>query len=326
MSRKTLELLNSNFMVNAKGAINRGVVCHFNSLIQSLLSCTSITNYLLSYENKYINSGGKCEEKKEAFMKFIEVLKMQIDTDTKFLDTRSLLSTLTKCSQSFGSGQEDINEGFLLLLDAMDDELSGYFRHVYKVSTYCSTCENIVCAKNHKHQLCISIPPLQMIEKALPNGRTVKYLSNGHTSEMIGNVNNIEGKDPLNRYIKQTKVSTDRKCPKCSNQTCVDIYQLDQLSDILVLLFKKYTMKNCMNFPPIMTFKARKNGRDEIRYYKMVAQMEHTGGRMGGHYYATCLRKEGYVTINDTHISPNPDPEPTPYTYMVFYHIFDPSE
>lgn len=326
MSRKTLELLDYNLLVSPKGAINNGIDCHFNSLIQSLLSCTSITNYFLKFEDRLLSTGGKCEEKKETFMRFIDMLKMQLNPDVKFLDARALLSTITKnSSNSFGHRQEDVNEGFMLLMDALgDDVLSNYFRHVYKVSTYCFTCKNIVCVKVHNHQLFIDIPLLKLVEKKDQNGRTIEYLTNGYTAEMIGNFN-IDDMDPLNRYIKQMKSATDRKCPRCTFKTCVDIYQLDHLSDILVLLFKKYDRKNQMNFPPIMTFKASKNGQPETRYYKLVAQMEHRGGRDGGHYYATCLRKNGYVTLNDVRITPNPNPVPTKFTYMVFYHIFDPA-
>lgn len=290
------ELYNESLLLNAKGAINKGVICHFNSLIQSILSCTSVVNFLIKNEHK---------ENVKVITKLIDILKMQVCD--KYINTYPLLSVLS--SDNYGKRQEDASEGFLLLTD---NKLNKYFRHTYKINTYCSNCRRVVCSNTNIEQF-ITIPPLEKKR----NGN-IEYLYNEHSQELIGKDTSLS---PLNRYITQTKVLTDRKCPSCKNKSCVDIYQLETLSEVLVLLFKKYSKKNIIEFPPVMTFKTKTGNI----YYKLVSQIEHKGWRNSGHYYTTCLRKEGYMNIDDLNIRPSV-PRATPNTYMVFYHIFNPKK
>ena len=76
----------SNFLVYPFGLYNNSIICYFNSLIQTLLSCTSITEYLLYNEEKFKNNN---------FLKiYITILKKYIQSDnhSNFLvDNNNLL-------------------------------------------------------------------------------------------------------------------------------------------------------------------------------------------------------------------------------------------
>lgn len=292
MSKTYIELHNESLLLDAKGAINKGVICHFNSLIQSIFSCTSIISFLIKNEHNDHN---------EIISKLIDILKMQINET--HINTYSLLEALS--SDSFGERQEDASEGFLLLID---NELNKFFKHTYRINTYCSECKRVVNS-NTNTELFISIPALEK-----KNIRGIEYLYNEYSQELLGEDHSLGA---LNRYIKQTKVITDKPCNNCNNKKCVDIYQLETLSEVLVLLFKKYSKKNIIEFPPVMTFKT-KNG---VMRYKLVSQIEHKGRQRSGHYYTKCLRKEGYMLIDDLNTKQS-SPKPTPQTYMVFYHAF----
>lgn len=295
MSKTYIELHNESLLLDAKGAINKGVICHFNSLIQSIFSCTSVINFLIK------NESGQSE----IISKLIDILKVQVSD--KYINTYPLLSVLS--SDGFGEKQEDASEGFMLLID---NELNNFFKHTYRINTYCPECKKVV-KSNTNTEVFISIPPL---EKKIIEG--IEYLYNDYSQELLGDDNKL---DSLNRYIKQTKVLTDKVCSKCKNKSCVDIYQLETLSEVLVLLLKKYSKKNIINFPPTMTFKTKTNNI----HYKLVSQIEHRGRQRSGHYYAKCLRKEGYMLLDDLNIKQTPN-RPTPQTYMVFYHAFDPKK
>jgi hypothetical protein len=53
-------------------------------------------------------------------------------------------------------------------------------------------------------------------------------------------------------------------------------------------LFKKYTKKDERYFPPTLEFSSNAG----ILNYKVVAQIEHSGGMAGGHYICKCLRNK----------------------------------
>ena len=58
--------------------------------------------------------------------------------------------------------------------------------------------------------------------------------------------------------------------------------------------------------------------------YRLVAQIEHSGGLEGGHYWARCLRGGGALQafmLNDTGISPARF-GPSAETYIVVYHFY----
>ena len=339
MSGRTIEYLNYDYIPAPKGAVNSGVVCHFNSLIQSLISCTSLTNYMKECEKKLQEEREKVSQglvvNKEAlemidsehsktFHKYIEVLRMQLNPEEKYLDTSQLLATLGTPNNRFGSGMEDIGEGFTLLMDALDNKVvNDNFRCVYKRSLYCSNCTRVVEEVLEEPSLYIGIPPLVLVPKTFQNGVTKQILRNRDTMEFITRINNLN-RHPLNRYIKQIKARTDRKCPSCGEASCVNAFQLNNSPNVLVILIKKYGRKQLLDFPQTMDFTAEADGKEILRHYKLVAQAEHLGNRRGGHYYADCLRKGGYYRMNDTRYSPI-DPMPTPNSYMLFYHIYDPN-
>ena len=59
-----------------------------------------------------------------------------------------------------------------------------------------------------------------------------------------------------------------------------------RLSEIVIILYKKYQGKNNILFPQSLDFPS--NGK--ILHYIIVAQVEHMGLMRGGHYMVNCLR------------------------------------
>jgi ubiquitin C-terminal hydrolase len=87
--------------------------------------------------------------------------------------------------------------------------------------------------------------------------------------------------------------------------------------EILPIVFKKYMNKSITPFPATLEFVS--NGIQTKLIYKLVAQSEHSGNMMGGHYWAICQRKSDWQTLNDLSVSSG-QAGPTINTYMIFYH------
>ena len=116
-------------------------------------------------------------------------------------------------------------------------------------------------------------------------------------------------------------------------EKCCKLYQLSYAPNIITIMFNKYYDKKIMDFPQNITFP----GVDDVLLrYNAVAQIEHSGGMNGGHYWAKCLRKGpsnttneiivdsapdiSYYTLNDSSVSIG-NIHSTRETYIVLYHL-----
>jgi ubiquitin C-terminal hydrolase len=95
------------------------------------------------------------------------------------------------------------------------------------------------------------------------------------------------------------------------------------IPEIIPIVLKKYTTKQVTPFPLKLEFIAKGGAKKYI--YTLVAQSEHSGGMMGGHYWAICLRKNAenrltWKNLNDQSVS-DARPGPTLNSYVLIYHL-----
>lgn len=138
---------------------------------------------------------------------------------------------------------------------------------------------------------------------------------------------NIETKNMNDFLTKQSSyVDNDYICPECKNKG--EKYRMNALvmvPEILVVMSKKYTLEQKLDvythFPNELIFKGKDDvPENKIISYEAVSQIEHYGGRHGGHYIARSRRKNGWFEFNDNNVVPSKF-EPTKHTYIVFYHL-----
>jgi ubiquitin C-terminal hydrolase len=302
---------NDDHILKTCGLTNSGVICYMNSFLQSLLSCTSLTRYFLSQEERFIEEENivaiayiklikniQASEKYDAVMDSTEIFKAIVAvTKKKFPDTQ------------FGNGQEDSGEGLHLFLDAIDDDrLYKFFMYKYVVRVWCLVCkQRVKDVPDQVDESCVLEVPLQL------TGFTTNY--------------NKMALSPINNHIRQYLSSFDEfTCPKCSQQKCCRAYQLIRAPEIITIMFNKFYAKNNIEFPSALMFPTPGNS---VINYRMVAKIEHAGGRGGGHYWAHCYRRgEPGAETNDapvpaivdetkenlTPTEPEPEPEPEPET------------
>lgn len=294
---------NEDFVLSACGLINTGVICYLNSFLQSLMSCTSITEFFLNNEYRFLKNDNKVA------LEYIKLIKKVRDSNSiDVFESSSILQEIVKItkkkypSKTFGSGQEDSGEGLHLFLDTIDDkELYGFFMYRYNVKTWCLSCKKTVSER--RDESCVLEVPQQF--------------SGLFTSKK----NDTQITDPLNRHILQYMSILDYyNCPECKNTKCCKIYQLAFVPEIVTVMFNKYDNKKNVEFPENLCFPS--TGTSTLKY-KIMAKIEHSGGRNGGHYWSNCYRKEDGVKkifkLNDRSVSVG-NFKPTKETYIVFYH------
>lgn len=133
------------------GFRNLGATCYFNSMVQALLSCTSLTEVMLknAKTQKYRNNPVA-----QTYIKMLEIVgeknlpsveKAGMLSDMSPYLWHSIINYLRKKNSHahFGNGQEDSHESFKMLMECWEDldEIIKLFTHKDHVSIFCTDCK-----------------------------------------------------------------------------------------------------------------------------------------------------------------------------------------
>jgi ubiquitin C-terminal hydrolase len=229
---------------------NVGAICHFNALIQCLLSLSNV-NYAGVLE---VYGKKKLYKDNALLFTYFSIVKSLITTSGSVpspgisLQLMGLFKEIV--GNSFGNGAEDIQEGYVKLLDAFKcAPVQKYFNIGYEITTECDICKN----------------------------QTLEEYKNCYTA-VPGNCTNVE------QFIKNNKEvvsNANYNCKKCNKQVQTITRQviLSEVNEAIVVSLNKYLEKKLVELPPILKINSKFT-------YKLVAQAEH----LGGHYNAICLR------------------------------------
>ena len=318
------------------GFNNLGATCYFNAVLQSLLSCTSFIDELLQKNNRKTHNKNPIAkliiELIETAIYYEDIYQKKFNKVTESPDDPSIIATISDIRvklnnyspqiwhqmvnnlchikkipvESFMQGQQCAGDGYNYLLESMEELniIQNLFIHRYKSLIHCFTCDKWVSNVDCIYNIFDVEPNLQ--------SEQIEQFKQYH----IPTTN-------MNEFLaKQTGyVDKDFICPECKGSG--EKYRMNVLvmvPEILVVMSKKYTVEQKLDvyteFPEQMVFKGNTN--DMI--YEAVAQIEHAGGKNGGHYWTICKRKNGWFNINDGTVTPAIF-QPTKNTYIVFYHL-----
>jgi ubiquitin C-terminal hydrolase len=305
---------NDIYLLRCFGLYNSHILCYFNSLLQSLFSCTSITEYLLNNEKKFAENN---------FMKlYINILKKYIIVDKQTINYNLVESTnsimfneflisIQNKNIKFGYNQEDSGELLLLLLDVINDKfIYNLFYNKYKCDFYCTNCKKI---KNIKDDISTQF---EIYDKIIDN--------NFLQSKVDSHLHN------LNKFIRNNYSDChDYTCDKCLTKgNCIKINRLLLIPTIIVINFNKYLEKNNYMFPTELFFINDKENKKHN--YKLISTINHSGNTNSGHYISKGIRK--YIIDNNivnTTFKMNDSSyefsslKPENDTYIIFYHYVD---
>lgn len=276
------------------GFNNIGAICWLNSLLQSLVSCTSLTKYML--ENKDLFALNPLA------IAYIGLLERALANPQPALMGASVdvLSGLMRANKSrivLGNSQECANEALTMFIDLMhDSDVNALFNMVYKITIICPSC-GVKTDKTRDDILTVGIPHV-----AACNSR-----------------------EAFTMYLKHHPNKLDYyTCEKCAMKSygVVRSYSLVRTSDIIVVVLDKHRAKYNQYYPQTLVFN-EKSARLAPITYTQIASIDQSGGIHGGHYIAHALRRNRVAhDFNDTMVGPGVL-TPNPNTYMVFYHKDD---
>ena len=305
----SLELYDKKYIPKPLWFNNTVSICYFNSLLQSLLSCSSFVNSVFDNE-KYM-----CKTKTgETIYKLVSlIIKGGPDTvianmSACIVNTLSMELRRKKLKSNFGSGQESASEALIFLLEMIDDSplsiintsspVTRLFLHRYKNYIYCNRCnKNVSEMKDYN------------LEFNLFYFDSMDYPDNP---------------EDFSSTIKKYKtICNDYTCDYCKHkQDTVTTYCLTMVPEIMIIKFNVYVEHGGKRypryFPPFMEFPT--NGNTSKIIFKVVSQIEHSGSLGSGHYWSRSLRNDDNVYIfNDSSVTKSSFTK-TASTYLVFYH------
>lgn len=307
--------LKQNFLLYPFGLYNNSILCYFNSLLQTLLSCTSITEYLLRNEEELKNN--------KFLILYIKLIKKYINSEnhsnylvdnTNILLFNEFLTIIKSKKINFGYDQEDSGELLLLLLDIINNKyINDLFLHRYKCDIYCKQCKKLTNIQSDISSFFeININDL--------NNKFLNYNVDKHLSN-------------LNKYIRNNYSELENYiCSNCKyNNMNIKIHRLTLIPTILVINLNKYILKSNYQYPIELIFI---NKLSEYCYkYKLISTINHSGSQNFGHYitktirknheYKHCTDKEFDIyLLNDTSYQKD-NFKSDSNSYLLFYHYIE---
>ena len=308
------------------GLANLGANCYMNSLLQALVSCTAFTQAVLRHREYLAQTAtGRAVFEFVAYWRRAGAATATGGAGASATVLAALGADLAARAPSvrFGYGQESSSEALVLLLDMMAPAPAGAVAPVLPSgvpSSYDSPITQLFI-----HRYCCTMHCRQCGGKVSSN------------SDFAVNFNLFakEFDTPVStpaQFAEQLRNSSqaisDYACPVCKAPTsAVRQYQLAMVPEILFCMFNQYMEHTRHYFPLALSLPAKAGGAFDFR---LVAQVEHSGTRHAGHYWARALRRidapapdlshETVCRISDSSVG-RAAFEPTTETYIAVFHI-----
>ena len=145
-----LQLYDERYAIKPNGFINTGANCYLNSILQCLLSCTSIFKTLLLVKD---TAAVKRNEMAQLLINLYlassegrDISKLNINIWRCIIEQ----SSKHRSAIRMGTGQEDAHEGLCMLLESLENihEIRRLFQHRYRTQIYCDACAKYTVNKS----------------------------------------------------------------------------------------------------------------------------------------------------------------------------------
>lgn len=315
---------NRKYLPPAFGFINLGDTCYFNGLVQSLLTCTSLTEVFLKNRN---NSKFTKNPVAMVYLSIIDEFypnknnsinkKLLAKKNPELWHSMILFLRKKKQYMDFGYRQEDTHEAFILLMQCWEDinEIHTLFEHTSHNNYLCFDCKKHRFTYNQMNNKKYNSIKSKWKKKTrqISDGSSTYEIENDDIGWIVSNTHFItthDFKDDISKYSNckiqdlqdfincQKNIHEGIKCIHCgSKNKKLGYYTLALIPEILVIIIKKYKFDKKLNrsiklninnpLPKKMVFEKSDGGKF---VYKPISQIMHSGGVEGGHYWAHTLR------------------------------------
>lgn len=296
---RTLRNLDTKILPKIFGLQNIGNICWFNSLLQSLLSCTSLVSAIINSDSEnpscmfraledFVDSTYHAPEKiNEMHQKLFQAFN----------------SELQKRGLYFGNTQQDCEEAFGLLIELLDNKrIENIFTHkkIIKIMDMRDTEKLFLEKESHENRFYINIAKYLNLQKNNTSENILPYMLRLQKDLLQDYKPEKNIEDSSGKYITATYTAT--------------------LPEVLVVVLQKYTRKVPVLTPEILRFQLENSNKSIC--YKIVSIIHHSGNMYSGHYTASCLREneEVYYTSDMQTRQQSGFDTSQDNNYIIFYH------
>ena len=325
------------------GLVNLGNTCYMNSAIQCLSNTPELTEFFLSEEfKKNINKDHKYINLVTEWHRLLEA----IWTDNCTVIPKTFDITIKnyakkyKLNNNFTSyRQNDVQEFLVFIIDNMHEVLSK------KVSIHIS---GKIKTEKDKY----AYEAMKNWEKHFKNGYShiIKHfygqlVTTIETEDTILSkrfepicfytlpIPNIDGDlsiyDCFDLYCSEELLNGDNQFYNDKTDEYIDAYKKTKFwkfSTIIIVCFNRFNnnivkINKKIDFPTTINLNKYCEGYDNDNIYDLYGICNHSGGTLGGHYYAYCKNKNGsWYNYNDSSVRKiNEDNIITSAAYCLFY-------
>lgn len=285
MSLKTLK---SELCPKATGLENRFSICWLNSLIQSLFSCSALTEVLMENPEDFAEN--------EFAIEYIRQIKLALAGKPVLNGGVILFAIMQKLDPKKWKGnQECSHDGFTKVMALFNSpKINALFDVHYECYIKCHKCDKAVWSSR------MPAEPFQLIP--------IK------DSSLSPEVFSAKIANRLGIIEKET-------CKECNteNLNTKKLELLVRAGSIMMIVLPKIAGQQTATFPDRLKF----NRRDgTTANYILVSAVYHSGTADGGHYTAEALRGDQIFKCNDTSTYDKCSPKFTqPGAFFIMYHL-----
>lgn len=289
------------------GLLNGGrSCCYFNSMIQCLMSCTALTDFLRERKDKYLQEGNQLA------LEYLELLDSVQTTDAYRL-LLQLIRLQDKAQDKLRNltfqVQDDASDALQLFLTTLDPACLELFRLNNSVTMFCGSCK----LKNRKVE------------------------ENEYTYNLVDLKCRLSTQEEVENYIVENPdVPEDYVCEACGAKNEVreekvipKVYRVQRMCHISEIFVCRFSLFNNQlqstsagYYPPFLEFPRKGGGK---MTYRLVAVLDYHGTSLAGHYTCQVLRQKNrnleVYCMDDSQETLLPGFSGTGRNYLVLYHL-----